>query len=95
MALASDLKRVKKERQGIYFDLICGIISSILALSGIIFVYVESGIVRPAFFFFGLAFWIFYLCFAIFMICLGIYLWYEEKHFDENEQRRDLKAPIV
>ena len=95
MTLAPHLKRVKKERQAIYFDLICGTISSILALIGIIFVTVESGIVRPAFFFVGLAFWSFYLCLSIFMICLGIYLWYKEKYFDEYEQRRDLKAPIV
>ena len=92
MTLAPHLKRVKKERQGFYFDLICGIISSILSLIGIIFVTMKSGIVSPAFFFVGLSFWILYLCFAIFMICLGIYLWYKEKHFEEYEQRRDLKA---
>ncbi len=95
MALAPHLKRAKKERQSIYFDLICGIISSILALSGIIFVKIKSEIIRPALFIAGLTFWIFYLCFAIFMIFLGIYLWYQEKHFDEKVQKKKLKAPIV
>ena len=63
MALASHLKRDKKERQGIYFELICGIISSILALIGIIFVTVESGIVRSAFFLLDLLFGVFIYAF--------------------------------
>lgn len=37
-------KRDKKERQGIYFDLICGIISSVISLTGIFYVAITGRI---------------------------------------------------
>ncbi|MFX1363901.1 MAG: hypothetical protein ACFFCE_14025 [Promethearchaeota archaeon] len=95
MVLAPYQKRIKKERQAIYFELICGLISSILALVGIIFNMSESEIRRPAFFIAGFVFWIFYLCFSIFLICLGIYLWYQEKIYEKKVYKKDIKAPIV
>ena len=37
-------KRDKKDRQALYFDLICGIVSSILALTGIFYVAITQKI---------------------------------------------------
>lgn len=94
MPLTTQEKRDKKERQQIYFDLTCGIASSILALIGIIYVGLTQKITNYEMYIAGLSFWIFYLCFSIFMICLGIYLWYKEKHWDEKQYKKDLKPPI-
>ena len=95
MALAKGKKHVKKERQAIYFDLICGAISSILSISGIVFFTITEQIVYLVRFIIGLMFWISYLIFAIALIGFGIYLWYKEKNLEEIQPRKDLKAPIV
>lgn len=95
MALAPHLKRAKKERMGIYVDIILGIISSVLALSGLIFVGVLGEIRDWGWYIFGFTFWIVWLIFSFFLIGIGIYLWHQEKHFDEKKPRKDLKAPIV
>jgi hypothetical protein len=95
MALSSQRKRAKKENQQLYFDLICGLISSIIAITAIIYVGLTQQIRSIGMYVTGLSFWIFYLCFSIFMICLGIYLWYKEKHWDEEMSRKDLKPPII
>ncbi|MBY8985768.1 MAG: hypothetical protein KGD65_11905 [Candidatus Lokiarchaeota archaeon] len=63
MALAKGEKRAKKERQQLYFDLICGIISSTLAITGIIYVGLTQRISNYINYITGLSFWIFYLCF--------------------------------
>ncbi|MFX1455914.1 MAG: hypothetical protein ACFFDB_11130 [Promethearchaeota archaeon] len=85
----------KSHRKAIYFDLICGTICSITALTGIIFISLTQRITYMAGFITGLSFWILYLAFSIFLIFLGIYTWWKEKHFDEQPLREDLKAPIV
>ena len=95
MALAPHLKRAKKERMGIYMDILLGIISSVLAISGIIYVGILGEIRNWGWYIFGLTFWICWLIFSFFLIGVGIYLWHQEKHFDEREPKKDLKAPIV
>jgi hypothetical protein len=87
-------KRVRKERQAVYFDLICGNLSSFLALTGIFYVAITQRIRNIGMFITGAAFWIFYLIFSFFLIGMGIYLWYKEKHWDEMTARKDLKPPI-
>lgn len=87
--------KIKRERKSLYFDLICGSVSSIIALSGIVYVLITQGIRDLKMFIIGASFWIFYLCFSIFLICLGIYLWYKEKHWDESKSRKDLKPPRI
>lgn len=87
-------KRDKKERQAIYFDLICGIISSILALTGIFYVAITQKIRNLGMFITGASFWILYLILSFFLISMGIYLWYKEKHWDETTSRKDLIPPI-
>ena len=87
-------KRDRKERQALYFDLICGMVSSILALIGIIFFAVMYGITNMAGWLTGLTFWILYLILSIFLIGMGVYLWYKEKYWDEIIPKKDLKPPI-
>ncbi|MFW9823362.1 MAG: hypothetical protein ACFFE4_10530 [Candidatus Thorarchaeota archaeon] len=95
MALATGIKRAKKERQQLYFDLICGIISSSTAITGIIYVGLTQKITNYFNYITGLSFWIFYLCFSIFMIGLGIFLWHKEKYFDDKKVKKDVRAPII
>ncbi len=95
MALAPHLKRAKKERQAIYFDLICGAISSIIALIGLVFVMFKLEIERPAFLLIGFIFWICYLCFAAFLICFGVYLRNKENNIEKKKSKKKIRAPIV
>ena len=88
-------KRDKKDRQALYFDLICGIVSSILSLTGIFYVAITQKIRNITMFLTGAAFWFLYLIFSIFLIGMGVYLWYKEKHWDEEKSRKDLKPPII
>ncbi len=95
MALAQGKQRAKKERRAIYFDIICGILSSIISLSGIAYVAILNLVVNIGWFTVGLTFWVGYLIFSIFLMGVGIYTWYKEKNFEKYEQKQDLKAPIV
>jgi uncharacterized Tic20 family protein len=88
-------RKVKDVRRQIYFDCICGIISSVLSLIGIIFTAIVFGIKNRIYFTIGITFWICYLIFSIFLILFGIYTWYQEKHYEERKPRKDLKPPIV
>ncbi len=87
-------KRDKKDRQALYFDLIWGIVSSILALTGIFYVAITQKIKNMGMFITGASFWILYLILSIFLIGMGVYLWYKEKHWDEIIPKKDLKPPI-
>ncbi len=87
-------KRDKKDRQALYFDLICGIVSSILALTGIFYVAITQKIRNMGMFITGASFWILYLILSIFLIGMGVYLWYKEKYWDEIIPKKDLKPPI-
>ena len=85
----------KNERINIYFDIICGITSSVLSLIGIFYVFLTHRITSIGWFTAGLIFWFGYLAFAFFLIGLGIIAWRREKSYNSSEPRKDLKAPIV
>ncbi|MFX1316116.1 MAG: hypothetical protein ACFE9T_09655 [Promethearchaeota archaeon] len=89
---------VKNIRISIYFDLICGAISSILALIALVFTSIKFGIQKRYLtgFKIALTFWILYLTFSLFMIFYGLYLYIQEIHFyDKKKERKDLKPPII
>ncbi|MFX1322550.1 MAG: hypothetical protein ACFFAQ_13000 [Promethearchaeota archaeon] len=89
---------VKNIRISIYFDLICGAISSSLALIAIVFTSIKFGIESKYLtgFIIALTFWILYLIFSLFMIFYGIYLYMQEIHFDDKKKiRKNLKPPIL
>jgi hypothetical protein len=79
----------------IYFDLIGGAVSSILALTGITYFTIMYGITNYAGWLTGLIFWILYLILSIFLIFVGLYSKYKEKHYDPDKRRKKLRAPIV
>jgi len=87
----------KKFRSAIYFECILGLISSIIALTGLVLVAVKvsSAKIKPVLFTASFTFWIFYFGFSIFIIFLGFYSWYREKTLDKREPRKDLKPPII
>jgi len=95
MALASRKNQIKKERQAVYFDIICGVISAVISLSGIIIVAVLNRVTSIGWFITSFAFLICYLLFSVLLISYGLYTRYNEKHFDENKYKKDLRAPIV
>jgi hypothetical protein len=90
-------KDLKSERIQIYFDCICGTISSISALIGIFYFTLPSdGIKDPTFFVIGTTFWFGYLFLSLFIIGVGIYTYYTAKNFSPDDQiRKKLKVPIV
>ena len=85
----------KSARKAIYFDLICGVVCSTTALTGIVFVSITQEITYMAGWVTGLTLWILYLIFSLFLITVGIYTWWREKLFDEQAPRKDLKPPII
>jgi len=96
MIMPIQLKDIKSERIQIYFDCICGSVSSIIALIGIFLSTQQKGIQNPTYFTIGLSFWIGYLVISIFVIGLGIYKYYREKNFNPDAiPKKKLKAPIV
>jgi hypothetical protein len=89
-------KVLKSERKAIYFDCICGIICSILALIGIFVFTQQKGIMYPVNFTVGLIFFIGYFFISIFVIGLGIYTYYKAKNFDPDAvPKKKLRAPMV
>jgi hypothetical protein len=95
MALSQGKRKAKKERKAIYFDIICGTVSSVLSLSGLIYVAILNQIVSIGWYTAGVTFWVGYLLFSMFLIGMGIYTWRKEKNFEKYEPRKDLKAPIA
>ena len=87
--------QAKSECKSVYFDLICGVVCSITALTGIIFVSVMFEITNMVNWLSGLVFWILYLIFSLLLISYGFYTKWKEKHYDERAPRKDLKPPIV
>ncbi|KKK41131.1 MAG: hypothetical protein Lokiarch_45750 [Candidatus Lokiarchaeum sp. GC14_75] len=69
----------KSERKKLYFDIICGIVSSVLALMGIIFFAVIYGITNMVGWLTGLTFWILYLMLSVFLMGIGLYTKWKEK----------------
>jgi hypothetical protein len=86
---------VKNERIKLYFDLIVGTVMSSTALGGIIFWAINFGIINYVGWLSGFIFLIGYLALALGLIGIGLYTRYKEKHYDERELRKDLRAPIV
>jgi hypothetical protein len=91
----STSKQIKSERKGIYFDIICGITSSVIALTGIGLAVVLNRVESIGWFTVSVTFWGGYLAFSFFLIGLGIYSWYKEKNLDKYQPREGLKAPVV
>ncbi len=91
----SSQKQLKSERKGIYFDIICGITSSVIALTGITMAVIFNRVASIGWFTISVTFWGGYLAFSFFLIGLGIYTWRKEKNFDKYQPRTDLKAPMV
>ena len=89
-------KDAKSHRIQIYFDCICGSISSILAFIGIFIFTIQEGIYNPTNFIIGLSFWIGYFALSLFIIGLGIYTYYREMNFNPDAiPKKKLKASIV
>ncbi len=87
--------QIKNERIAIYFDLICGVTSSVIALIGIIFVVISNRVTRIGWLITGFTFWMGYFLFSVFMISYGLYINYKSKNFDPSKYKKDLRAPIV
>ena len=87
--------KIKNERIRLYFDLICGVTSSVISLSGIIYVAILNRITSIEWFIAGLTFWVGYLLISILMISYGLYTHFKEKDFDETKHKKDIRAPIV
>jgi len=85
----------KNERISVYVNCILGVISSTLALTGIVFITIKSGISNPKMYTIGLTFWIGWLIFSLFLIGLGIYTHMKNKNFDGTKTRKDLRPPII
>ena len=83
------------ERIRLYFDLIVGTLLSTSALLGMFYWTSILGVADYGWWVTGLIFWILYLSMSIFLIGVGIYSRYKEKHYDEREPRKDIRAPIV
>ena len=77
--MPSKIDEAKSERRRLYFDLICGMVSSILALIGIIFFAVMYGITNMTGWLTGLTFWILYLLLSISMVAIGVYTKHKER----------------
>ena len=82
-------------RISVYFDCICGLLSSTLALIGITFTTIKYGIANPKMYTIGLTFWICYFIFSLLLVMVGILTYYKNKTFDESKARKDLKPPII
>lgn len=74
----------RQERIKIYFDCICGIICSGLAISGIIITTFLKGIFNPVMYTLGLTFWIIWLCMSIVLILIGLYTKKKEEEYLRN-----------
>lgn len=72
------LNKEKSERKRLYFDLICGLVSSILAIIGIIFCAVMYGIKDMAGWLTGLVFWVLYFFLSVFLLSIGLYTKHKE-----------------
>jgi len=88
-------REIKDGKKAIYLDIICGIMSSALALAALAFAAISHRIFNMGWFAVSVTFWTAYLLFSFFLIGLGIYIWKMNKNFETKKPRKDLKAPIV
>ncbi|MBY9017082.1 MAG: hypothetical protein KGD68_15440 [Candidatus Lokiarchaeota archaeon] len=93
------LDSVKKERKALYFEIISGIVISLISVFCIIFFSITGDIKNFSIFYvLGLGFWIGWIGLSIFLIGIGIKSYYDEKHFEltgEQKKARKLRAPMV
>ena len=91
--------KVRNERISIYFDLICGVLSSSIAIFTIVFFTLIEEITNFTInYIIGFGFWIMWLLMSLFFIGVGIYTYYAEKNYDIRAKSRKLKkinAPFV
>ncbi|MFX1572561.1 MAG: phage holin family protein [Promethearchaeota archaeon] len=88
----------KEERKRLYFDLICGTISAILAIVGILFFAIAYGITNRTGFLTGLIFWISYLILSVFLIGVGLYTKHQERKYGiyiKKKKKKEIKPPRV
>ncbi len=98
MILIALKDEAKQERKKLYFDLICGTVSAILAIAGIIFFAIAYGITNWAGFLTGLIFWILYLFLSLFLIGVGLYTKQQERKYGiytKKKKKKEIKPPIV
>ncbi len=88
-------REIKNERKAMYFDVICGIMSSVLSLSGLAFAAISNRIFNMGWFAISVTFWTAYLLFSFFLIGLGIYTWKMNKNYDIKKPKKELKSPII
>ncbi len=88
-------REIKDERIAIYFDIICGLLSSVLALTGLAVAAISNRIFSMGWFAVSITFWTAYLLFSFFLIGLGIYTWKMNKNYDIKKPKKELKPPII
>jgi len=89
------LENAKHEKIKIYFDCICGITCSTLALVGIAYFSIMYEVTNYTGYYVGLIFWIGWLCLSLGFIAMGVYSHYLELHPEKDKKRQALKAPVV
>jgi len=88
--------KIKNERKAIFFDLGCGVTSSVLALTGIIYgINTFRVITNIGWFVLSVSFWVIYFLFSVIMISYGIYSNHQSKNFDPSKYKKKIKAPFV
>ncbi len=87
--------KLKNERIGLYFDLLCGATGAVISLTGIVYVAILNRVANIGLIIASLTLWMVYLLISIVMISVGIYSKIKEKNFDETNYKKDLRAPIV
>jgi predicted transporter len=88
----------KSERKQLYFDLICGLISAVLAVAGITGFAIAYGITSWSGFLTGLIFWVLYMILSLFLIGIGLYTRRKERQMWERgeiEPRKDVSPPML
>jgi len=86
---------VTEENKKLWFDLICGAVFSILALTGIIVMSIMYGITNTAGFLIGLIFWSFYLLGSLLLMGWGIYTKKPGNKYGKKRKKKELRPPIV
>ncbi|MHA2397326.1 MAG: hypothetical protein ACXADU_00360 [Promethearchaeota archaeon] len=86
---------IKNERKAIYFDLICGIVCSVISLSGIVFAGVTAEIYSIGWFVVGFTFWICYFLVSIIMVFVGLRGHFKIKKQGIIRSKKALRAPIA
>ena len=92
--------KIRNERIAIYFDLIFGTVSSVIAIFLIIFFTITKEITQiTSGYIIGLGFWIAWLIMSLSLIGLGIHTHYANKNYytraKTRKPRKKLKVPIL